>query len=75
MEYANPEVKRTKRIAGQVPLMRLRQCECKWPAKYDERVIGGHLFCGRATGGHTYCTKHRPLMFAKQSGRARPRPV
>ena len=73
MEYANPELGLTRRIAGQVPLMRLRSSECKWPAKYDARVVGGHLFCGRATGGHTYCPKHRPLMFAKQWERTRPK--
>ena len=68
MEYANPKVRPMRRIAGQVPLMRLRSCECKWPDKYYGRVTGGHLFCGRATGGHSYCANHRPLMFRPKTG-------
>jgi hypothetical protein len=60
------EVWPTRRTIGPVPLLRLRQCECKWPTKHDARVIGGYLFCGRPTDGHSYCAEHRPLIFAKQ---------
>ncbi len=66
MKNSGHEVRPTRGRTGLVPLLRLRQCECKWPAKYDAGVVGGYLFCGRVTDGHSYCAKHRLLTFAKQ---------
>ena len=58
-----------------VPLVRLREGQCKWPARYDVRVIGGYLFCGRSTDGHSYCTKHQALTCVRQGGPGRTRPA
>ena len=48
--------RKTRRL---VPLVRLRQCECKWPSRFDGTVVGHYLFCGRETDGHVYCVKHQ----------------
>ena len=63
MKHAPGEAKSTRLV----PPLRLGQCKCKWPAQYDARVVGHYLFCGRATGGQTYCSKHKALTYAKVS--------
>jgi len=57
--YAARELPRTTRRP--VPLLRLKQCECKWPGHFDETVVGHYLFCGRKTDGHSYCVRHQQL--------------
>jgi hypothetical protein len=47
-----------------VPLLMLGQCKCKWRARYDARVIGNYLFCGRETDSKTYCDRHQALTCA-----------
>ena len=47
---------KTRRL---VPLFRLKQCECKWPGRFDGTVVGHYLFCGRKTEGNVYCVKHQ----------------
>jgi hypothetical protein len=71
MEDANREVKPPRKMTGLVPLLRLGQCECKWPTRYDADVIGGFLFCGRRTDGQSYCAEHRALTCVQQRGRER----
>ena len=61
MKNAPGEAKTTRLV----PLLRLGHCKCKWPAKYDARVVGSHLFCGRETDGHIYCDRHKALTRAK----------
>ena len=48
-------LRKTRRL---VPLLRLKQCECKWPSRFDETVVGHYPFCGRKTDGNVYCVKH-----------------
>ena len=52
---------RTFRDTGLLPLVRLKQDECKWPVSHDAKALGGYLFCGRETNGQSYCTKHQML--------------
>ena len=52
---------RTFRDTGLLPLMRLKQDECRWPVSHNTKALGGYLFCGRQTHGHSYCTKHQLL--------------
>ena len=52
---------RTFRDTGLLPLVRLRQNECKWPVGHHVKVIGGYLFCGCQTGGQSYCARHQVL--------------
>src|SRR5262245_29075667 len=62
-----PDKGKTTRL---VPLLRLGRCKCKWPAKYDARVLGNYLFCGRDTNGQNYCDMHKALTCVRQ-----PRPA
>ena len=75
MENAAHEMRPPRRREGLVPLVGLRECQCKWPAKYDARVIGGFLFCGRSTDGQSYCAKHQALTCVRQRGRERTKPA
>ena len=56
---------RTFRDTGLLPLVRLRANECKWPVSHHAKAIGGFLFCGRQTGGNSYCAKHQNLSARK----------
>ena len=52
-----------------LPLMKTGQRLCKWPVKDDPSVVGGYLFCGRATTtDDVYCSEHRAL--ASPTGRS-----
>ena len=57
---------RTFRDTELPPLVWLRQDECKWPVSQDAKALGGFLFCGRQTNGHSYCTKHQMLNRSKR---------
>jgi hypothetical protein len=64
---------RTFRDTGLLPLVRLKQNECRWPVDHHVKAIGGYLFCGDQTDGHVYCATHRALGGAKELNRdARP---
>jgi len=52
---------RTFRDTGLLPLVTLKQDECKWPVSHDARALGGHLFCGGQTSSQAYCAKHQLL--------------
>jgi hypothetical protein len=75
MENSSHEVRPTRRLTGPVSLLMLGHCECKWPLKYDESVIGGYLFCGRATDGHSYCITHQALSWPRGGERAKHNPA
>ena len=52
---------RTFSNTGLLTLVRLKQDECRWPVSHNTKALGGYLFCGRQTHGHSYCTKHQLL--------------
>lgn len=68
MEHAvREEVRPPHRTRGLVPLVRLREGQCKWPCRFDAGVVGYYLFCGRSTDGQTYCAQHRARTCPRQS--------
>jgi len=48
-----------------VPLLDLRRAWCKWPIDEDKAVIGHFIFCGRDTGGPSYCNEHDRIKVAR----------
>ncbi len=64
--------KNAKLPTGDVPLIKLGSCQCRFPVREDPSVTGGYRFCAVSTAsGRVYCDHHHGIVTAIAPRRAR----